>query len=158
MKFCMVLWRKFRMRCRRVRETVATSISLREMMMMKLSLTRALTALMMFLLTWLSASARAQGFSTPSAEATADSAKPLPAPSRWRPLIGEYVLDSETVIILENQGTLSALFKRTQVDPLQEVSKDTFQFSPASTRASERVVFLLDSHGKVTQVEIGKLA
>src|SRR6266550_3336260 len=127
MKFCVVLWRKFRMRCRRGRETVATSISLREMMM-KLSLTKALTVLMLFLLTWLSATARAQRFSTPGAEATTDSAKPLPAPSRWRPLIGEYVLESETVIILENQGKLSALFKRTELDPLQEVSKNMFQF------------------------------
>ena len=144
------------MRCRRGRETVATSISLREMIM-KLSLTKALTVLMLFLLTWSSANARVQSFSTPDAEATADSAKPSPAPSRWRPLIGEYVLESETAIILENQGTLSALFKRTELDPLQEVSKDTFQFSPASTRASERVVFSRDSRGNVTQVEIGKL-
>jgi len=138
------------------RETVATSISLRAMMM-KLSLAKALTVLMLFLLTCLSASERAQRFSTPSAGTTADSAKPLPAPSRWRPLIGEYVSESETVIILENQGTLSALFKRTELDPLQEVSKDTFQFSPASIRASERVVFSRDSRGKVTEVEIGKL-
>jgi hypothetical protein len=116
-------------------------------MMMKLSLTKALSVPMLFLLTWLSASARVQSFSTPGVEATADSAKPSPAPSRWRPLIGEYVLESETVIILENQGKLSALFKRTELDPLQEVSKDTFQFSPASTGASERVVFSRDSHG-----------
>jgi hypothetical protein len=145
------------MRFRRGRETVATSVSLREMMMMKLSLTKPLTVLMLFLLTWLSASARVQRFSTPSAEGTAYSAKPLPAPSRWRPLIGEYASENETVLILENQGKLSALFKRTELDPLQEVSKDAFQFSPASSRARERVVFSRDSHGKVTQVEIGKL-
>ena len=66
-------------------------------------------------------------------------------------------MESETVIILENQGKLSALFKRTELDPLQEVSKNMFQFSPSSTRAGERVVFSRDSHGKVTQVEIGKL-
>ena len=32
--------------------------------------------------------------------------KPSPAPVRWRALIGEYVRDSETVIILESDGKL----------------------------------------------------
>ncbi len=37
--------------------------------------------------------------------------KPLPAPARWRGLIGEYELDGNTLYILEKDGKLCALFK-----------------------------------------------
>src|ERR1044071_1909002 len=39
--------------------------------------------------------------------------KPLPAPARFRPLIGEYVHDKQTVIVLESEGKLYALIKGT---------------------------------------------
>jgi len=39
--------------------------------------------------------------------------QPKPAPPRLRPLLGEYVHDSQTVIILENEGKLYALPKGT---------------------------------------------
>lgn len=67
----------------------------------------------------------------------AQTAKPLPAPARWRPLIGEYVLDNETVIVLENEGKLYGLFKRSELVPLQEDS------------------FSRDSRGKVAQLKVG---
>jgi D-alanyl-D-alanine dipeptidase len=39
--------------------------------------------------------------------------KPLPAPARFRPLLGEYIHDKQTVIVLESEGKLYALVKGT---------------------------------------------
>src|SRR6266852_3401553 len=44
--------------------------------------------------------------------------KPLPAPARWRGLIGEYGPDDDTLIILEKDGKLCASFKRAELEPL----------------------------------------
>jgi len=82
--------------------------------------------------------------------------KPPPAPARWRPLIGEYVHDDDTAIVLEKDGKLGVLFKRTELDPLREISNLKFQFESGSARAGDPVVFSRDSRGKVTQVEVGK--
>ena len=83
--------------------------------------------------------------------------KPRPAPVRWRPLIGEYVRDKETVVILESDGKLCALFKRTELAPLKEVTSDSFEFDSSTSRKGERVVFSRN-RGKVTQVTIGTLS
>src|SRR5215470_6942513 len=77
-------------------------------------------------------------------------AKPLPPPPRWLPLIGEYVLDKDTVIVLEKDGTLCALFNRGELAPLQEVSVDSFDFIPPASRAGRRLEFLRGVGGKVT--------
>ncbi|HZI47658.1 MAG TPA: hypothetical protein VFD75_07650, partial [Pyrinomonadaceae bacterium] len=45
--------------------------------------------------------------------AIAQQPKPLPAPARFRPLLGEYVHDNQTVIVLESEGKLYALAKGT---------------------------------------------
>ena len=82
--------------------------------------------------------------------------KPPPAPARWQPLIGEYVHDDDTAIVLEKDGKLGVLFKRTELDPLREISNLKFQFESGSARAGDPVVFSRDSRGKVTQVEVGK--
>ena len=82
-------------------------------------------------------------------------AKPAAAPVRWRPLIGEYVQNDQTLIILESDGKLVALFNRKERAPLDEISKGKFQFAAASARAGERVVFSRDARGRITQVEIG---
>jgi D-alanyl-D-alanine dipeptidase len=82
--------------------------------------------------------------------------KPKPAPARWRALIGEYVLDNETVIILEKEGKLSALFKRTELEPLREVSVGVFEFA-SKTRSGDTLVFSRDRRGRVTQLKIGKV-
>ena len=84
------------------------------------------------------------------------SPKPPPAPAKWRPLIGEYVLDNDTLIVLEKEGKLNLLFKRKEFNPLHEVSTDKFQFEANSTHAADSVVFSRDASGRVTQVEIGK--
>lgn len=39
--------------------------------------------------------------------------KPSPAPARFRPLLGEYVHDNQTVIVLESEGKLYAVTKGT---------------------------------------------
>ncbi len=78
--------------------------------------------------------------------------KPKPAPARWRALMGEYVLDSETVIIREKEGKLSALIKRTALEPLRELSTRVFE-----APSGDRVVFSRDRRGRVTQLRIGKL-
>ncbi|PWT89387.1 MAG: hypothetical protein C5B55_11510 [Blastocatellia bacterium] len=80
-------------------------------------------------------------------------AKPAPAAAKWRPLIGEYVLRDDTVIVLEKDAKLGVLFKRTELHPLKEISQDKFQYA---SEPVESVVFSRDSSGKVTQVEIGK--
>jgi len=88
----------------------------------------------------------------------ATTSKPSPAPAKWLPLIGEYVRDSETVIILESEGKLSALFKGHGLLPLQEVSKDSFEFDITTGRQGEQVIFSRDAHGHVTQVTLGREA
>jgi D-alanyl-D-alanine dipeptidase len=90
------------------------------------------------------------------AASTSSAQKPAAAPLRWRPLIGEYVLADQTLVILERDKNLCALFNRTDLSPLQEISKDTFQFEQNSARAAERVVFMRDPRGRVTQVKIGE--
>jgi len=48
-----------------------------------------------------------------SAATIAQQPKPLPAPARLRPLLGEYVHDNQTVIVLESDGKLYAFAKGT---------------------------------------------
>src|SRR5713101_2471331 len=62
-----------------------------------------------------------QGTTQPSATAQS---KPLPAPERWRGLIGEYGPDDDILIILEKDGKICALFKRADLEPLDEGSKN----------------------------------
>src|ERR1051326_2659360 len=53
----------------------------------------------------------------------AQTPKPSPAPLAWRPLIGEYVSNNETVIVLEKDGKLYALVKG---GPITEVAENAF--------------------------------
>ena len=80
--------------------------------------------------------------------------KPKPAPTSWRPLIGEYVHDNDTVMILENDGALQALLNRSGRQTLKQNSRDKFQSESNSTP----VVFTRDARGKITQVQIGTTA
>lgn len=52
--------------------------------------------------------------------------KPLPAPARFRPLLGEYVHDNQTVIVLESEGKLYALAKGTTSAEKHEVTPALF--------------------------------
>jgi D-alanyl-D-alanine dipeptidase len=84
--------------------------------------------------------------------------KPQPAPVRWRPLIGEYVRDTENVIVLENNGNLCALFGRTELACLKQLTADSFEFDNSTARKGERAVFSRDANGHVTHLTIGKLS
>ena len=81
-------------------------------------------------------------------------AKPAPAPARWRGLIGEYGPDNEIIIILEQDGKLFALFKRTQFEPLEEISTNKFKFSADGPHSRQSVVFTRDAHGRSIQIAI----
>ena len=85
------------------------------------------------------------------------SARPSPAPARWRGLIGEYGPDNDILIILESDGKLCALFKRVELEPLDEVAKHVFKFPTQGTRAGQQLIFARDAHGRATQVEIDQV-
>src|ERR1043165_744540 len=56
----------------------------------------------------------------------AQTPKPAPAPLAWRPLIGEYVSNNQTIIVLEKDGKLYALPKRAESGPMTEVTASAF--------------------------------
>ena len=80
--------------------------------------------------------------------------KPLPAPAAWRSLLGEYILENDTIIVLEDKGRLGALFKRSEYSPMKQVSSNLFEFVD-SNRAGGRVRFLRDARGRVKSLRIG---
>ena len=87
-------------------------------------------------------------------QSTAQSANPRPAPARFRELIGEYGPDDDILIILEKDGRLCALFKRTDMDVLDEVSRGVFRFSGNTAREGWRVTFKRDRTGRVAFIEM----
>lgn len=83
-------------------------------------------------------------------------AKPLPAPARWRGLIGEYGPDDNILIILEKDGRLCALFNRVDFSLLDELSKNYFKFPAQGGHAGQHLTFIRDSSGRATQVSVLK--
>lgn len=83
--------------------------------------------------------------------------KPLPAPARWRGLIGEYGPDGDILYVLEKDGKLCVSFKRATPEPLVEISKTVFKFPPDGVHAGQRVVFTMGAGGRATKVEVDKL-
>jgi D-alanyl-D-alanine dipeptidase len=71
--------------------------------------------------------------------APAQTTKPAPAPAQWRPVIGEYVNNRETIIVLESDGKLWALSKGAKPEARLEVAENAFY---------------RDKHGKVTQLKL----
>jgi D-alanyl-D-alanine dipeptidase len=81
--------------------------------------------------------------------------KPAPAKARWLPFIGEYVLNSETVFIIESDGKPHAVFKTTnELLPLRDRSKNEFEFTGGSLEG-KRVLFFRNSQGQVTEFKLG---
>ena len=80
--------------------------------------------------------------------------KPVPAPARWRGLIGEYGPDDDILIILEKDGRLCALFKRRDLDILDEVSRGVFRLSGDAAREGWRATFKRDRTGRVAYIEM----
>ena len=93
-------------------------------------------------------------FQTPSATSIVSNAKPFPAPSRWRGLIGEYGQDKEILYVLEKDKRLSLSFKRAQPEPLEEISKTVFKFPAGSSRAGQLVTFTRGPGGRATKVTV----
>ena len=90
--------------------------------------------------------------------AVAQEPKPLPAPARLRPFLGEYALDDETIIVLEKDRKLCAFYKRTkELECMREVSRNLFEFEAGTKRASGRFAFLRDSRGRVNQFRVGHM-
>jgi D-alanyl-D-alanine dipeptidase len=87
----------------------------------------------------------------------AQQSKPSPAPARWRPLLGEYVNEDLTIIILEKDGKLSALYNRSELAPMREISRNLFEFDESTKRAGGRFVFLPDKRGRVNQFRTGHM-
>jgi D-alanyl-D-alanine dipeptidase len=57
--------------------------------------------------------------------ALAQQPKPAPAPIQFRPLLGEYVHDNQTVIVFENEGKLFAVLKKSP-NQVREISRRAF--------------------------------
>src|SRR5438128_10489669 len=94
-------------------------------------------------------------FASPAlSQPTASTIKPLPAPARWRGLIGEYGPDDDILIILEKDGRLCALFKRKDLDVLDEVSRGVFRLSGNAAREGWRATFKRDRTGRVAYIEM----
>ncbi len=85
-------------------------------------------------------------------------AKPAPAPKRWRGLIGEYGPDTGILYILEKDGSLCALFKGSNIECLEEISKNTFKFPVQGAHAAQLIVFSRDAKGwaPLAKIEIAE--
>ena len=88
------------------------------------------------------------------AQPAATPSKPAPAPQRWRGLIGEYGPDDNIVIILEKDGKLAALFKRTELEVLAEVSRNIFRFPAQSAYPKQALDFTRDAAGRATRLTV----
>ncbi len=84
------------------------------------------------------------------------SSRPAAAPKRWLGLIGEYGPDNDVIIVLEKDGKLFTLFKRTQLEPLEEISTNKFKIVAGGPHANQSVIFTRDAHGRSTQVAIDR--
>jgi D-alanyl-D-alanine dipeptidase len=77
---------------------------------------------------------------------------PEECPERWRGLIGEYGPDYNTLLILEDRGSLVALIEWLYYYPLKEIGEDLFAFPDEGLYAGERLQFTRDASGVATQV------
>lgn len=84
----------------------------------------------------------------------ASSSKPAPTPQRWRGLIAEYGPDDDILIVLEKEGRLCVLFKRTTLEVLDEVDRNTFKFPIPGPHAEQRLIFQRDRKVRATQVAL----
>ena len=94
-------------------------------------------------------------FHRPSPQSnTSAQPKPAPAPARWRGLIGEYGPDDDILIIVEKDGRLCVLFKRAELEQLEEVSKDVFSFPVPGPHAQQQLTFFRDKSGRATSAAL----
>jgi D-alanyl-D-alanine dipeptidase/CubicO group peptidase (beta-lactamase class C family) len=80
--------------------------------------------------------------------------RPAPAPERWRPLIGEYGWDHNTLYIYEAGGALHALIEWFFAYPLQETADTVFAFPErGGLYDGERLIFRRGPDGRISEVE-----
>jgi CubicO group peptidase (beta-lactamase class C family)/D-alanyl-D-alanine dipeptidase len=82
-----------------------------------------------------------------------EEARPESSPARFAGLIGEYGWDYNTLFIYEDGNQLHALIEWIEIDPLTEVSADTFAFPNSGLYHGERLVFQRGPDGIATAVE-----
>ncbi|MGQ0761961.1 MAG: M15 family metallopeptidase [Acidobacteriota bacterium] len=80
--------------------------------------------------------------------------KPATPPQRWRGLIGEYGQNDNILIILEKDGRLCALFEKTVLEVLNEISRNVFKFPGNEARTGWRGTFTRDRTGRATQIRM----
>ena len=73
--------------------------------------------------------------------------QPAPAPDRWKPLIGEYGWDHNTLYILEHEGQLHALIEWFYLYPLKELGENEFAFPDYGLYEGEKVIFSRGADG-----------
>ncbi len=83
-----------------------------------------------------------------------DAPKPIEIPDRWKGLIGEYGWDYDTLYIFERNGKLTALIEWFDYAPLEEASKDVFNFPHSGLYDGEQAIFTRDADGNATQVKV----
>lgn len=81
-------------------------------------------------------------------------AKPVPAPEKWKGLIGEYGWDHDTLYVFEKNGRLSVLIEWIEYESLAEISENVFEFPQRGLYEGEKAVFTRDAKGEATQVRI----
>ncbi len=80
---------------------------------------------------------------------------PAPVAPKWRPLIGEYGWDHNTLFVLERGGVLRILIEWLAEYPLRELGPDRFELAAGGLYAGERVEFERDAGGAVRGVRVG---
>jgi CubicO group peptidase (beta-lactamase class C family)/D-alanyl-D-alanine dipeptidase len=78
---------------------------------------------------------------------------PAIPPAEWRPLIGEYGWDHNTLYILEKEGKLHALIEWFFEYPLEPMGRDTFRFPNIGLYDGEKIIFQRDAQGRVSAAE-----
>ncbi|MEP6474300.1 MAG: M15 family metallopeptidase, partial [Gemmatimonadota bacterium] len=81
--------------------------------------------------------------------------EPAALPARWAGLLGEYGAPFGPLVVLERNGVLTVQRAQLIFYPLQEISRDTFQFPPRGLNDGEWLSFTRDSAGRATGVTMG---
>ncbi|MCB1024265.1 MAG: serine hydrolase [Acidobacteria bacterium] len=77
---------------------------------------------------------------------------PVPASENLRGLIGEYGPDYDITYIFERDGKLWVLIEQFEFSPLEQVSKNVFNFPKYGLYNGEQLIFKRDQNGRATEV------
>lgn len=77
---------------------------------------------------------------------------PAACPDRWHRLIGEYGWDHQKLYVHERDGKLCLFMDWFVLEQLEEVGDGVFQCSAKGQIPHERLVFLFDRQGQVTDI------